>query len=374
MSAMHTHTAIIGAGAAGLVTGRLLAERGEEFTIFDEHPRIGDAWRERYRSLRLFTAARLASLGGMPMRLGRFEYPTGAQLADYLEEYARELSLPVRTGWKVTRLAREAGRFILEFAGGESITADRVIVAAGGHRLPVVPPFAERLDPGTRQLHSNDYAGPEDLASGTVLVVGAGNAGTDIALEAAAAGHPTILAGRHPGQVPVDIDTWFGNLMSGFVLRRLAATTWDTPKGRAFLEEHAGHGVRLVRNKLKDLDAAGIRRVGRVVAATGGAPQLEDGSILSATTVVWCTGSLPKLDWIDIPAVFPPDRGRLAWPVLHERGVATAVPGLGFVGLPAQHSAASLSLIGIPTDAAHVVERLMETPRAIDATARVPAQ
>ena len=373
MSASHIATAVIGAGPAGLTAGRLLAERREEFAIFDEHERVGDPWRERYRSLRLFTAGRLTALKGMPMPGGRFAFPTGTELADYLEEYARRFALPVRTGRRVTRLAHEGGIFTLEFADGTQATAARVIVATGSHRRPVRPPFAGQLDPAIRQLHSNDYRGPEDLAPGTVLVVGAANSGTDIALEAAAAGHATILAGRHPGQVPVDIDTWFGNLASGFFLRRLAATTWDTPKGRAFLEEHRGHGVNLVRNKLKDLDAAGIRRVGRITGLADGVPQLEDGSTVAAATVVWCTGSLPSLEWIDIPEAFPPGRSSLAWPVRHERGVATGVPGLGFVGLPAQHSAASQTLVGIPRDAEYVVRRLLETTPVTGATSAVPA-
>lgn len=367
MSGSHIDTAVIGAGAAGLITGRLLAARRAEFAIFDEHERVGDPWRERYRSLRLFTAGRLTALQGMPLPRGRFAFPTGTELADYLEEYAQRFALPVRTGRRVTRLAQEGGMFLLEFADGAETTADRVIVAAGAHRLPMRPPFAGNLDPGVRQLHSHDYRGPEDLAPGPVLVVGAANSGTDIALEAAAAGHETILAGRHPGQVPIDIDTWFGNLASGLVLRRLAATTWDTPKGRAFLEEHRGHGVNLVRNKIKDLDAAGIRRIGRITGLADGVPQLEDGSTVAAATVVWCTGSLPSLDWIDIPEAFPPDRGRLAWPVRHVRGVATDVPGLGFVGLPAQHSAASQTLVGIPRDAEHVVQRLLQPETVLTA-------
>lgn len=298
------------------------------------------------------------------MRLGRFEYPTATQLADYLEEYARHFDLPVRSGRRVVRLTRDSGRFTLEFADGEVVTADRVIVAAGAHQRSVLPRFAAELDPAITQLHSVDYRDPDDFAPGPVLVVGAANSGTDIALEAAAAGHPTFLAGRHPGQVPIDIDTWIGNLMSGVFLRRLNRLTWESPKGRAFLEAHRGHGINLVRNKLRDLDAAGIRRVGRITGVRDGLPQLEDGSTLTAGTVVWCTGSLPQLDWIAIPEVFVPNSASRAWPVRHERGVATEVPGLGFVGLPAQHSAGSVTLVGIPLDAEHLVGRLFDIERA----------
>jgi putative flavoprotein involved in K+ transport len=109
---MHTtvlDTAVIGAGAAGLLVGRRLAERGERFELFDEHARIGDSWRERYRSLRLFTPRPLLQFPGLPIDIGRFQFPTGAELADYLERYARHFELPVRTSARVVRLSRRDG-------------------------------------------------------------------------------------------------------------------------------------------------------------------------------------------------------------------------------------------------------------------------
>ena len=74
-------TAVIGAGAAGLLVGRRLAERGERFELFDEHARVGDSWRERYRSLRLFTPRPLLEFPGLPIDVGRFAFPTGVEPA-----------------------------------------------------------------------------------------------------------------------------------------------------------------------------------------------------------------------------------------------------------------------------------------------------
>ncbi|HET8866949.1 MAG TPA: NAD(P)-binding protein, partial [Agrococcus sp.] len=95
MSTTILDTAVIGAGAAGLHVGRRLAERGVRFELFDECARIGDSWRERYRSLRLFSPRPFLSMPGMRPDIGRFDFPTGMQLADYLEQYAQHFSVPV---------------------------------------------------------------------------------------------------------------------------------------------------------------------------------------------------------------------------------------------------------------------------------------
>jgi len=354
MSTTVLDTAVIGAGAAGLTVGKRLADRGERFELFDDHARIGDSWRERYHSLRLFTPRPFLSLPGLRIDIGRFAYPTGAQLADYLERYARHFRLPVRLSARIESLAREPdGRFRLALTGGDEVLAEHVIVTCGAHRIPSVPAFAAQLDPSIRQLHSLEYVGPEQLADGPVLVVGAANSGTDIALEAARNGHAVTLAGRHPGHVPVDIDTPLGNLMSGIFIRRLRGVTIDTEQGRAIKAHGLEHGVMLVRNKPRDLERAGVVQVGRVARVEGGRAVTADGTVVDAATVVWCTGSLPDLRWIDIPGVVGAD-GR---PIEH-RGMASGCRGLAFVGMPMQYSIASPTLMGMDRDAGYVVDML----------------
>lgn len=350
-------TVVIGAGAAGLHTARLLAARGVEFEIIDAHPRVGDPWRERYRSLRLFTPRRWAELPGVRLGIGFFDYPTGPGFADYLERCATAIGAPLRLATRVDRLSLEPdGRFRLQLSTGDEIVAPHVVVAAGAHHRPITPPFANELDPAIQQLHSLDYRGPDDLAPGPVLIVGAANSGTDIALESAASGHATTLAGRHPGQVPGRIDTPVGNLVSSIFIRRLRGLTLDTERGRRFAAEHRGHGVNLVRNHIADLAKAGVRQVGRVEGVDAdGRPVLEDGERLDAATVIWSTGSLPDLRWIDIPAAFGTDGA-----VHHRRGIASHVAGLAFVGLPFQYSVASPTLMGMGRDAGYVVAQMFQ--------------
>ena len=358
MSTTVLDTAVVGAGAAGLLVGRRLADRGLRFELFDDHARIGDSWRERYRSLRLFTPRPYLNLSGLKIDIGRFAHPTGQQMGDYLERYARHFRLPVRTSTRVVSLTRtDDGRFRLALADGDDVIAGQVIVTAGGHRIPVAPGFASRLDPSIRQLHSLDYHGPEQFADGPVLVVGAANSGTDVALEAAANGHTVTLAGRHPGHVPVDIDTPIGNLLSGIFIRRLRNVTIESPKGRAMKEHEAHHGVMLVRNSLRDLERAGIAQTGRIDHVDdAGRPVTADGTVIEAATVVWCTGSRPDLDWIHIDGVVD-----AAGHPVERRGLASGCPGLGFVGMPFQYSVASSTLMGMDRDAEYVVDTLAAT-------------
>jgi putative flavoprotein involved in K+ transport len=344
-------TVVIGGGQAGLVMGYHLRRLGEDFVILEGLPRVGDSWRRRYDSLRLFSPPRYASLPGLPIPVD--DCPTRDEMGDYLEQYAAHFELPVRTGVRVLRVSRDAESFRVETDEGEYL-ADRVIVAGGSHTVPQRPSFASELDPSIRQLHSLEYRNPEQLADGTVLVVGAANSGTDIALEAAKT-HRTLLAGRHPGQVPVDIDSGRGRMILPivmFVFRHVL--TRRTPMGRKALAEREGHGVMLVRNKLADLDAAGVVGTSRIESVRDGQPVTAEGDVLSDVgTVVWCTGSGPDHSFLDLP-VFADGRVR------HERGVATGEAGLMFLGLEFQFAVASGTIQGLDRDARYLLRQIRQ--------------
>ena len=246
-------TVVAGGGQAGLVIGYYLRRHGEPFVILEADGRVGDSWRRRWDSLRLFTFPRYASLPGWHIPVETC--PTRDQMADYLEQYATRFDLPVRTGVRVTRVSRHGELFLVQTDHGRYL-ADQVVLASGAHQRQRTPSFASSLDPSIRQIHSLDYRHPGQLAPGNVLVVGAGNSGTDIALDAAES-HDTWLAGRHPGQVPVDIDSARarpGIPIVMFVFKHLL--TLRTPMGRARRPDALQHGAGLIRNKLEHLDAA----------------------------------------------------------------------------------------------------------------------
>src|SRR5215207_2273724 len=188
---------VIGGGQAGLAIGYHLMRQGRDFVILDAHERVGDAWRMRWDSLRLFTPAKYDALPGMPFPGDPLAFPGKDELADYLEGYAARFQLPVLTGVRVDRLWREDGRFIVA-AGDRRWIAERVIVATGAFHEPTVPDFAGGLGASVVQLHSAEYRSPRQLQPGPALVVGLGNSGAEIALEVSRT-HATMVSGTPAG-------------------------------------------------------------------------------------------------------------------------------------------------------------------------------
>jgi putative flavoprotein involved in K+ transport len=352
------NTIVIGGGQAGLSVGYHLARRGVPFLILDAGERIGDAWRKRWDSLRLFTPSRLASLDGMriPVRHGAFA--TKDEVADYLEAYAARFRLPVRTGVRVDGLSRTGNRFVVT-AGDRRWEADAVVVAMSNFQQPRVPAFALELDADIVQMHSTDYRNPGQLRDGPVLVVGVGNSGADIGLEVSRS-HRTWLAGRESGEVPFRIES----AVARHVLFRFVkfvghhVLSVRTPIGRRARPKLLRTAGPLVRVRSGDLAAAGVERVPRVVAVRDGRPLLADGRALDVANVIWCTGFEPGFSWIRLAAL--DEDGMPA----HRAGIVEAVPRLFFVGLHFLYAMSSATLIGVGRDAKRIAGAVADRARA----------
>jgi putative flavoprotein involved in K+ transport len=233
---------------------------------------------------------------------------------------------------------------------------------------PRVPPFAAELDPGIVQLHSSAYRNLAQLAPGPVLIVGAGNSGSEIAMETARAGRETWLAGRDVGHVPFRVEGTLGRLLVPVIFRVVfhRLLTVDTPIGRKARPKAVAQGGPLIRVKPGDLASMGVRRVGRVSGVRDGRPVLEDGQVLAPANVVWCTGYHPGLSWIELPVFGPTGE-----PV-QERGVAAGEPGLYFVGLHFLYALSSTMIHGVERDARRVAETIARRERERERT-RAPA-
>jgi putative flavoprotein involved in K+ transport len=332
---------VIGGGQAGLCVGHYLVEAGIDVLILEAAARIGESWRTRWDSLRLFTAAAYAGLPGLPFPGDPNAFPGKDEVADYLEDYARRMRVPVRLGTKVDALHRHGHRYVIE-AGTTRFEADHVVITTGPYQTARVPSWAGQLDQAIVQIHSNAYKNPTQLPAGDVLVVGAGNTGAELALEAAAAGHRVLLSGRDVGQVPPVLRLANGRLFWFLATRVFTVGTRIGRKIQASLR--AGHSSPLVRIRSKEIAAAGIQRVGRVVAARNGRPLTDDGRALDVACVLWCAGFGLDFSWVHLP-IFAPD----GYP-LHEQGRVTSEPGLYFVGLPFQRSLSSSTLVGVGRD------------------------
>jgi putative flavoprotein involved in K+ transport len=350
-------TLVIGGGQAGLSVGYYLAKRGISFQILDANQRVGDAWRKRWDSLRLFTPARYAGLPGMPFPARGDVFLTKDEVADYLESYARRFNLPVRNGVRVDRLFEEDGRFVAT-SGSQRFEADNVVVAMANYQSPRMPSFARELAPDIVQLHAHDYRNPSQLQDGGVLVVGVGNSGADIAIEVAKT-HPTWISGKESGHVPFPIESFMARNVFVRIVRFLGhhILSLGTPIGRKQYAKMLSQAAPLIRVKPEDLVAAGIKRVDRVTGVQNGRPLLADGRTLDVRNVIWCTGYHPGFSWIDLP-VFGED-GRPQ----HDRGVVTKVPGLYFVGLHFLYAMTSATLTGVGRDAALIVRAINDRAR-----------
>ena len=356
------HTVVIGAGQAGLSTAYLLAQNGvTDLAVLEANPRVGDSWRNRWDSLRLFTLASWSSLPGLPFPSPAKKYfPTKDEAANYLEEYASKFKLPVRTGVRAERLTREGDTYRLT-AGGRTIEAKNVVVAAGPFQKPRIPAFASELDPSINQLHSSQYRNPGQLKDGDTLVVGAAVSGCEISMElkgytrdmlhkvkggGTGTNRRVILAGPKVASEPPRA---LLHLLAPFMFSR----SKDTAIGKKLFKVARTMGHPIVDFKYKDLKKVGVERSARVTGVSNGKPQLEDGTVLDVANVIWATGYNVDFSWIDLP-IFEQD----GYP-RHERGVVQDEPGLYFVGLIFLYTVSSHLWRGVQRDTTFITEALV---------------
>jgi putative flavoprotein involved in K+ transport len=190
---------IVGAGPAGLATAAVLRRHGMDATILERGQQLGEPWRGRYDRLHLHTIRWLSHLPGyrIPRDLGR--WVARDDFVRYLERYAAHHELRPRFGLEATRIDRADGSWRVATTGG-SLHARAVVVASGYCRVPYLPQW-----PGSfsgRLLHAAEYRNPAPYRGRDVLVVGAGNSGTEIAVDLAEGGAARVrIAVRTPPSI-----------------------------------------------------------------------------------------------------------------------------------------------------------------------------
>jgi putative flavoprotein involved in K+ transport len=349
---------VVGGGQAGLAMGYHLRERGVRFEILDASPTVGHVWRERWNSLRLFTPAQYASLPGMALPADRDTYPTKDQVADYLRDYAAHFQLPIRHNEHVTVLRRDDAGFALDTAT-EHLLARQVVVATGPFQTPVIPDCAIGMADEVTQLHSSSYRGPEQLPSGRVLVVGAGNSGFQIAEELAHHGvdHVQLAIGTRNvcvPQRPLGRDIFWWQHVTGLI-----TAPADSRRGRWMRQ---GEGT-VIGVSTRDLRHAGVELRPRLTDIEGRLARFGDGTSAEIDAVVWATGFRQDHSWITVD-----DALDSCGVLRHQRGV-TPVAGLYVLGLPWQHTTGSALLGFVGRDAAYLDDHI---GRRIPASQRDP--
>jgi putative flavoprotein involved in K+ transport len=341
-------TIIIGAGQAGLAAGYHLLKAGEDFVIIDAAENIGDSWRKRWDSLCLFTPSQYDGLPGFAFPATRNMMPSKDEVADYFEKYAEKFMLPVRMGEKVNYLSTTQPGFEITTEKGV-LKCDKVIVATGTNQQPRIPGFAKDLDENIKQIHSSQYFNPDSLPKGSVLVVGAGASGVEIAIELAKS-RPTLISGHPTFHIPDPVFRYAGRLYWWFASNIL---TVKTPLGRKAKESIVKGGGPLINVSVKDLVTAGVEQVARMTGIESGQPKLEDGRIVKVSSIVWATGFKPDFSWLGVKVTDEKN----GWP-LTKRGVSTKVKGLYFMGMLFQYGLTSGLIGGVGRDAAFIVKHI----------------
>ena len=343
-SAKHLDVAVIGGGQAGLAIGYFLRQHGYRFVILERASELAPAWRERWDSLTLFTPRRYSALPGLPFPGDPDGYPTRDEVIVYLERYAETFGLPIELNSEVKKLESGAdGRFRLEF-DRRTTTADQVVVATGPFQTPYIPKLVDKLADDVFQTHAVGYRRPNEVPEGTVLVVGGGNTGFQIAKELSATHKVVLSVGTR--QKPLPQRVLGRDLFWWLTKARILDKTVDSRLGRklSMRDTLIGSSPRELKKRY------GVEVKPRVVGADGRRVRFEDGSELEVDAVIWASGYRPDHSWIRLP-VF--DDGRLR----HRRGV-TDVPGLYFLGLTWQYTRGSALIGWVRDDAEFIAEQI----------------
>ena len=335
---IRTDVLVIGGGQAGLAAGYHLQRQGIDYRIVEADARIGDVWRRRYDSLKLYSPAGYDALAGaafpLPKRVVPDRPPDGR-----LPRVVRRPTFGLRVGHERAGSSGWSGPLPKASRSSHSPAIGATRRARSSSRPArssgrVVPAFAAELDPGICQLHSSEYRNASQLDDGPVLVVGLSHSGADLAHEIAAT-HPVILSGRAHGQMPFSVDSRRARL--GWPV--IAAFMWhvatlDTPIGRKMAPHVKTGGGPLLRWRKPELKAAGVELTdARTTGVVDGKPVLADGRVLDVANVVWCTGFVERLR-LDQPADrcrrarlagAVPRRVARAWAVLQRRPLPVRV-------------------------------------------------
>ena len=289
----HYDIAVVGAGQAGLAIGHHLARQGRRFVIFDRADSIGAAWRSRWDSLVLFTPRRYDALPELDFPGDPNGYPTRDEVIGYLERYAETFELPIELGSKVRRLTSDGESFVLEL-DSRVVDAGQVVVATGPFEVPRIPEFARNLDHAVVQMHSTDYRSPGAIPEGTVLVVGGGNTGFQIAEELAGTRRVHLSVGTR--QTPLPQRLLGRDLFWWLVKSRLFGASVDSWLGRRLQYKDTLIGSSPRRAKRR-----GVVLRPRAVGAAGRTITFADESTLVVDAVIWATGYVFDRSWIEVP-------------------------------------------------------------------------
>ena len=345
---------VVGAGPAGLATAAELVSAGRHVQLLERADQVGASWAARYDSLHLHTVRWLSALPGQPIPRRYGKWVGRDDLVDYLDTYARVRGLHPELGVTVTRVDRAAdsrGWMVRTDRGDRA--ASRVVLATGYSHTPRRPdwPGVETFTGDLR--HSADYREPGPYSGQHVLVVGAGNSATEIALDLLSVGAQVSLSVRTPPNIVKRDTLGVPSQLLGVALKRVPARVMDPLAAglrRISVPDLSEHGLPRNRNPytlfretgtvpILDTGIVAAIRAGRVevVAATesidGPEVCLADGTSLAPDAIIAGTGFTTGLEPVVGHLGVLDQRGV---PLVHGAAESPGAPGLHFVGIKAE--------------------------------------
>jgi cation diffusion facilitator CzcD-associated flavoprotein CzcO len=267
----NTDVAVIGAGPAGLSVGACLKKAGVNFIIVEKNNQVGSSWRQHYERLHLHTIKQLSSLPYLPFPRHYPRYVPRNLMIEYLEGYAANFDLKPRFGEAARSVHREGSAWTIDTVSS-SICASYVVIASGLNNEPVMLSVPGMEKYKGKAIHSADYVNSRPFAGQSVLVIGMGNTGAEIALDLSEAGaRPTISLRDGVHVVPRDL---FGVPIQ--VVATLASSVLPVSANDILFPP-------ILDLALGNLAKYGIRRpqrgILRQVADTGKIPVLDIGTV-----------------------------------------------------------------------------------------------
>ncbi len=350
MAGSEHQVAVVGAGPSGIATGLALRDAGIRSIVLDRADSVASSWRGRYDRLRLNTCRPFSHLPGRRFPRGTPMFPSRDQLVEHLQHHAAEDGLETRLETSVEAIARQDGDWRITTSAGE-LRVPEVVVAIGRENEPVIPAWEGRDEFSGRLLHSCEYRNPEPFGGESVLVVGPGCSGMEIAHDLAAGGvaktwlavrtPPNILLREAPGGIPGDMlgvalfhaPRRFADAFSRFGRRMgigdLSEQGLPVPEEGPFEQMHRqGKTPSIVDEEVIDAIRDGrIEIVPAVESLERSSVRLAGGRTVEPDSIVAATGFRPALERLvgDLDVLDEHGGPRAV-------GQKPAVPGMRFVG------------------------------------------
>lgn len=312
-------TLIVGAGPAGLATAGRLRKRNKPFTVIEKVENVASSWRAHYDRLHLHTVKQLSHLPHMQFPDSYPTYVSRDQLIAYMESYAESFDIrPIYNSEVISVGVRgDDGYRIVETSGGETYRTQHLVIATGVNRVPNIPAWPGQETFTGEIVHSRFYKNAEPYAGKSVLVVGFGNTGAEVALDLCnndadvgvvirtaitivprdVFGRPVQLTARKLAKIPFGIGDWLGSQIRRFIIGNLSKHGVPVSNGHPAVQlRETGKTPVIDLGTAKKIQDGEIKVFRDIQSIEENTVAFTDGSTFEADVILLATGYKSSLD------------------------------------------------------------------------------